>query len=153
MRKIKKCSKCNLHKLLNRFTNDKSRPDGLDYWCRSCKNKLGRKYAKSARGKVLARIRAKRWMKNNPERHKNNVLKRVYGITLEEQKNLFKAQNKCCAICKTKVPSYPGWVTDHCHAQNKVRGILCNRCNLLLGRAKDNVEILFSAARYLKKHI
>ena len=38
---------------------------------------------------------------------------------------------------------------DHNHVTGKVRGILCKSCNLLIGNAKDNVDILKSAIVYL----
>jgi hypothetical protein len=40
---------------------------------------------------------------------------------------------------------------DHCHRGSGVRGLLCDNCNNLLGRAKDSLPILESAIRYLKK--
>lgn len=40
---------------------------------------------------------------------------------------------------------------DHCHATNKFRGWLCNRCNLVLGHAKDDPELLRKLADYLHK--
>jgi hypothetical protein len=41
---------------------------------------------------------------------------------------------------------------DHCHSSEKVRGLLCNPCNSMLGHARDNVFILKAAANYLEKH-
>jgi len=38
---------------------------------------------------------------------------------------------------------------DHCHNTNKVRELLCSACNILLGKAKDNISILQSAINYL----
>ena len=38
---------------------------------------------------------------------------------------------------------------DHCHASGKVRGVLCNSCNNILGHARDNIDVLKSAAEYL----
>jgi len=148
---MKKCSKCHRKKRLSSFTNDKSRPDGKDYWCRICKNKLGKVYRNTPRGKELAARRAVKWQKENPKRVKNNYLKRLYGITLEDRNKMFKKQGKRCAICKKKKSGYPGWVMDHDHKTKRVRGILCNKCNLLLGRAEDNVKILISATKYLRK--
>lgn len=34
----------------------------------------------------------------------------------------------------------------------KIRGIVHNTCNLMLGCAKDNIEILINAVEYLKLH-
>lgn len=63
---------------------------------------------------------------------------RVFGGSLEEFNNLFDEQKGQCAICdreltrETKHASH-GACWDHCHTQLKPRGILCRRCNLLLG--------------------
>jgi len=32
-----------------------------------------------------------------------------------------------------------------------VRGLLCNRCNVILGMAKDNIAILQTAVAYLQR--
>jgi len=37
--KYKKCSRCGEIKLLNRFSEDKNRKDGLDVYCKKCRNK------------------------------------------------------------------------------------------------------------------
>jgi hypothetical protein len=34
----------------------------------------------------------------------------------------------------------------------KIRGLLCYNCNLLLGNAKDKINLLTSAIDYLKRH-
>jgi hypothetical protein len=43
-------------------------------------------------------------------------------------------------------------VVDHCHTSGKTRGILCGKCNLMLGKAEDNIGYLKSAIKYLEKH-
>lgn len=40
----KKCSKCKEYKSLGEFHNDKDRPDGHSYVCRTCDNARGKKY-------------------------------------------------------------------------------------------------------------
>lgn len=74
---------------------------------------------------------------------KYNLLREDYTILIEKQDNK-------CAICEgvfTKTPD-----TDHCHLTNKVRGLLCNRCNTSLGLANDNPELFERAAKYLEKN-
>lgn len=41
---------------------------------------------------------------------------------------------------------------DHCHTTNKVRGLLCHRCNVGLGYFKDRISYLKSATDYLIKN-
>lgn len=41
---------------------------------------------------------------------------------------------------------------DHCHTSGVVRGVLCNPCNTMLGRARDKIEVLEAAVEYLKKN-
>lgn len=95
-----------------------------------------------------------------PERReKNRNLKMIadYGITAEFWDGMFIAQGKRCAICGEANPARlssrnGAWATDHDHVTKKVRGILCNNCNWLLGNAKDDTEILRRAIDYLDKH-
>lgn len=64
-------------------------------------------------------------------------------------------QNYRCAICD-KIPQSYGYhtklVLDHCHEKNKIRSLLCDKCNKGLGHFQDNIEILKSAIKYLRKH-
>jgi hypothetical protein len=76
-----------------------------------------------------------------------------YGLTLQEWEQLFESQGRCCAICKGTEPGTKnGWHTDHCHSAKRVRAILCQHCNVMLGHAKDDIERLQAAILYLKKH-
>lgn len=75
-----------------------------------------------------------------------------YNITEEQFIKLFESQNKCCAICLIDTP-YMGkqsWCVDHDHDTGLVRGILCHKCNVMLGNANDNIERLLSGINYLK---
>jgi hypothetical protein len=52
-------------------------------------------------------------------------------------------QGSCCALCKTTTPGKVNfWCTDHCHKTNKMRMILCNACNQILGICKENMDHL-----------
>ncbi len=78
-------------------------------------------------------------------------LKERYGITQEDFEKTFKKQNNSCSICKTKVSKGKGFVVDHNHNTNQVRGILCDACNKALGGFQDNKQILKLAISYLEK--
>lgn len=83
---------------------------------------------------------------------KNSKFKRVYGITLLDYERMVDEQLGKCAICEEDAKSCPKGVlfVDHCHKTGKIRGLLCSLCNFTLGNARDNVEILRSAANYLE---
>jgi hypothetical protein len=84
------------------------------------------------------------------ERH----LMRKYGITLADYDRMLTEQGGGCAICGT----LPGEQTryqqflhvDHCHVTGKVRGLLCDQHNLLLGRFDHDPALLRRAADYLE---
>lgn len=55
-------------------------------------------------------------------------LRRV-GLSREEYDRLMAEQQGLCACCEEE----PATALDHCHISGRFRGILCNRCNLLIG--------------------
>lgn len=75
---------------------------------------------------------------------------RLYGITPEQFAERLAAQDGRCAICRTDTPGGKGdWHVDHDHASGRIRGLLCHRCNLLLGNAGDDPARLQAAITYL----
>lgn len=59
-----------------------------------------------------------------------------YKMTRNDQLALLESQNCKCALCETKLEMFvgrAGGFVDHCHTTGKVRGILCNRCNTVVG--------------------
>ena len=63
------------------------------------------------------------------------------------------AECYCCMICGISEEELGRKLdVDHCHASGKVRGVLCNPCNMMLGHAKDNAKLLKAAAQYLKEY-
>lgn len=80
-------------------------------------------------------------------------MKKRYGITYEEYEKLLKEQNNKCAICGSEdaqsIRTSGKLFIDHCHTTNRVRGLLCSKCNYALGQFNDNVSLLQSAINYL----
>lgn len=69
-------------------------------------------------------------------------------MTFERYEELLLEQNHACQICK-RVPERTLHV-DHCHATQKVRGLLCGECNRGLGNFDDSEEFLLAAVAYLR---
>lgn len=79
------------------------------------------------------------------------LIRRMYGITLEQYNQLLALQGGGCAICgRTQEPDGRRLAIDHCHTTGNVRGILCNNCNNGLGSFGDNIGGMLKAIDYLK---
>lgn len=111
-------------------------------------NRKARRPRMSEESRERERARGRDWARRNPDLVRNKQLKTRYGITLVQWKRLFKKQGSCCALCKTDNPGKRDWATDHDHVTGVVRGILCHRCNLLLGWLGDNIK---PASRMMKR--
>lgn len=100
------------------------------------------KYCPKCRDKAYKKGRADWSAKNRAQTTKKqkraNWLRR-YSVTLKQYKSMFDNQNGCCAICGKHHTEFDKLLcVDHCHKTGKVRGLLCNGCNLLLGRFENH---------------
>jgi len=91
-----------------------------------------------------------------PEQVRAHDLWKRYRIRVEEYDAMRLAQNNRCAICDKEFNaanvkgSHPANCNvDHCHSTGAVRGLLCNECNLGLGKFKDDISLLQAAVSYL----
>jgi hypothetical protein len=79
-------------------------------------------------------------------------LRKKYGITLAQFEWLLEKQGHKCCICFKLLPSSGhSCHVDHDHKLGTVRGVLCNCCNVGLGRARENPQILKNAIYYLSR--
>ena len=92
--------------------------------------------------------RARRRLTGNKWYRREERLKQVYGLSLQDYEAMVAQQGGVCRICKTK-PARPLFV-DHCHASGKVRGLLCHPCNAALGFMRDDPVIAAAATEYLR---
>lgn len=123
-----------------------------------------REYRKANREKVKA-ANKRSYMKHR-ERRKADMreayqrskwcghLMRKYGVTREQYEQMLIDQGGVCALCSTGEAGGRGnrFHVDHCHTTGKVRQLLCNACNHMLGCARDKPEVLLAAAEYLTRH-
>jgi|SRR5579859_491325 len=90
----------------------------------------------------------------DPERFRDQELWRKYKIRTVDFEVMLQAQEGRCAVCRTDEYVGPGRRphVDHDHKTGKVRGLVCVRCNVLLGMAQDQRERFLAAIHYLEKH-
>jgi len=89
--------------------------------------------------------------KNKTKNAKTQKLKLRYGLTYNEWEELREVENHQCMICGISEEELGRVLdVDHCHVSNKVRGVVCNPCNLILANARDDIELLKSAMKYLE---
>ena len=77
-----------------------------------------------------------------------------YGLSEEKYHEIRNIQEQKCAMCKSTFKKNPRSVhIDHSHITGKVRGILCDGCNLFLGRIESPkyAERMKIAQAYLRK--
>ena len=103
-------------------------------------------YAKN-RDKVRAQSKAYR--KRNPDSHMNTSLKTNYGITIEDKRQMYAAQDGKCGACGKPIAFYAESFVDHDHSTGKVRGLLCGKCNSALGFLDDSSEKVIGLLHYL----
>jgi hypothetical protein len=88
------------------------------------------------------------------KKHNMTMKFKRYGITEETYLHLRKEQGQKCAMCHSPFRKSPQSIhIDHCHKTGKVRGILCDGCNLFLGRFESPkfTERIERASAYLRK--
>lgn len=93
------------------------------------------------------------YMKNYSIRYKRDKgksrkysLEYNYGISVEEYEAMYSSQNGKCLMCEQKLEALS---VDHDHSNGKIRGLLCNKCNLLLAQIEKYPAIIENTRKYL----
>ncbi len=159
------CTKCKIEKSFEHFEtcNSKGFKYGLYPSCKDCRKEskkqyviknpetyraIRRKHYLKNREKII--LRTSEYAKAHPEMRRKVSLKHQYGLSEQEYDSMKLSQDNKCAICK-KEPINHVLFVDHCHLTNKIRGLLCRKCNAVLGMCNDDVEILKESISYLEK--
>lgn len=115
--------------------------------CKTCRRE-------SQRGRldpIRNRQKAKRWRELFPDKYADYMRHKLYGVTRERYEQMLAEQGGVCAICGLPERNGKRLSVDHDHKTSKVRSLLCNSCNLLVGSAKENDATLENAAAYIRK--
>ena len=133
---VKTCSRCKEEKPLDSFGKRADRPGKYRSECRECYNK----------DKDVSK-----YNERYKDYRRNWHLLKYYDITLEDYNQMFADQQGkcgCCGIHQSECKK--SFAVDHDHDTMEVRGLLCDACNLGIGKLGDNIEGLEKALRYLK---
>lgn len=158
---MKKCCKCKKIHPLDDFAKSRRSTDGLQPRCRHCQRKMDQdRYRKNAKEikerrkkKYLSdpeseRQRSLKWYHLNHKKARDTTILRRHGIRHEQYQSMSRAQKQACAICNS-IPDNQHLCIDHDHVTGSIRGLLCRKCNLLIGCAGDSIERLRVAIEYL----
>lgn len=93
--------------------------------------------------------------------HQLKTVLGAFGLSVADHEAMLTRQGGGCAICGSAEPGINNkgekarrvFCIDHCHKTGRVRGLLCNRCNLGIGNFDDDVSRLEAAANYLRDSV
>ena len=124
---LKRCYRCKFEKEKALFDRMASAPDGFTGKCKECAKSTAKPY-------------------------REGHLNRNYGITEQTYLDMLAKQNHVCAVCfRTETrKKFKLLAVDHDHMTGKIRGLLCHKCNVVLGLVDDNKETLIALINYLK---
>lgn len=123
------CSECKIEKPNSDFF--KSRLNKISSQCKGCAKEYSKRY-------------------DVKQRAKDSQLKKKYGISLENYKEILEKQNYRCAICKRHYQDFKmNLAVEHCHRTGAIRGLCCSYCNTGLAAYHDKPEYFKAAAKYL----
>lgn len=106
------------------------------------------RYAKK-KEEILAYQRAWRAQDRlrNPRKVYEKQLRKKYGIGFAEYDAMLERQKGVCAICSVTPTRF--LFVDHDHITDALRGLLCLRCNTLVGYLEKCAEHLTRAHAYI----
>lgn len=100
------------------------------------------------------RIKAKNlaWRARTPEKQafykRTQRVKKKFGVSVAELEAFRTSQGGHCAICSVTENVF----VDHNHKNGTLRGLLCSHCNSMIGFARENIEVLAKAIKYIREH-
>lgn len=143
----KQCTVCGETKGISQFRVQKDRATHRRN-CKACDTLRHKEW----RGKNRERLRAydNTRYRAKQDRWAAHIL-RKYNLTPDDYKRMLEHQYGQCAICKTEEPggNSKRFHIDHDHKTGNVRGLLCSRCNKMIGIAGDDLSVLRGAIEYL----
>jgi len=143
--KTKPCSTCKDILPLEDFYPHKRMRLGRQPNCKNCSRQWHRDRPD------YIRLKNAQFKEKYPKYHLNWQRKSKYGLSPDDIEEIRVKQDRKCPGCKQDLLIVKECV-DHDHSTGLVRGLLCDDCNVALGRLKDNSATLLNLAAYLKEN-
>lgn len=158
----KQCSKCKKQLPISGFY---MRSGGKLHHsaCKICERAMAKDWYERNKDKATAKVRdwrernadaVKQYRSENRRKHYLQEVVRKYDVDPAWFDEQMQKQGGSCACCRRDFAWGKKQTTphvDHCHESQKVRGILCNRCNTVLGLCQDDKNLLSALARYVSE--
>jgi hypothetical protein len=93
---------------------------------------------------------ARRYRASHKEKLSDFERQRRYGLSAADYQAMLARQGGRCAACKKKPGPKSRLEVDHCHLTGRVRGLLCTKCNTMLGMGDDDPDRLRAGIAYLE---
>lgn len=78
----------------------------------------------------------------------------IKSLTVEEYDTMLEQQGGGCKVCgRTPEDNGKRLAVDHNHSTGRIRGLLCDKCNVGLGHLGDSLNRVLKAAEYLAEDI
>ncbi|WP_329390136.1 endonuclease VII domain-containing protein [Streptomyces sp. NBC_01716] len=122
--------------------------------CRTAKpvaafHSMGRGRRRPLCAPCRSETRPPEFRQGTPEEKYQGLLRREYGITLKQYRQMLATQGGGCAICGSPPSDKRRLAVDHCHSSGRVRALLCVPCNTQLGSFE---KIRHLAVEYLARY-
>jgi hypothetical protein len=102
---------------------------------------------RSKNPEVNKRASAK-WREANKDKRWAKHIRYRYGMSVEDYNLMLKQQQNSCKLCGRNPILYP--VIEHSHTTEKVRGIVCQRCNNAISLFEGYADLMDKIPEYLR---
>ena len=151
---MKVCPKCNKPKNDDEFYKQNGKPHG---YCKICNSLKCKSYYKDHDEEIKEKVRSL-----EPDYKRHCHLRTQYKLSVDSYYEQLAFQEHKCKICKKEFSKTIRPVVDHDHkccptkaksCGNCLRGIICHKCNSILGYSFESEDILLEAIKYSKESI
>jgi hypothetical protein len=94
-------------------------------------------------------IKKRKRPERSADERRNEKLKKKYGITISDYKNLLASQDNKCNCCGERFTGPRTTHVDYRASTKKVMGLLCINCNLALSHLKESEEKVRALLDYI----